>query len=47
MRDPNPDALERWLDESRSPEGRRRLLGDSGAPLAAAARGLLRAYITW
>ncbi|GBF96623.1 hypothetical protein Rsub_09369 [Raphidocelis subcapitata] len=45
MRQPTSEQLAGWLEESKSPEGRRRLLADGAA--AAAARALPRCYVAW
>jgi hypothetical protein len=39
------DELQRWLEESKTADGRRRLIADGAA--AAAARGLLLSFLTW
>ncbi|KIZ01153.1 hypothetical protein MNEG_6805 [Monoraphidium neglectum] len=45
MRQVNTEQLKLWLEDSKSAEGRRRLLADGG--VAAAARGLLLAFVAW
>ncbi len=45
MKLPTAEQLERWLEESKSPDGRRRLLADGA--VAAAAQALLRLFVAW